>query len=57
LALYILPFTTEKLYNNAVYVFKYWHSLKMATDSSQNMQECFYIQELVQCVGNELVYL
>jgi hypothetical protein len=32
-----LPFTIDKLYNNAVYVFKYWYSLKTAVGSSQNM--------------------
>jgi hypothetical protein len=28
----------------------------MATNNSQNMQECFYIQELVQFVGHKLAY-
>jgi hypothetical protein len=48
MVLCILPLTIEKLYNNAVSVFKYWYSMKMFMGSSQNMYGCLYmyIQEL-----------
>jgi hypothetical protein len=55
LALYILPFTIEKSCNNAAYVFKYQHSLKMAINNSRNIKESFYIQQLAQFVGTKLV--
>jgi hypothetical protein len=42
------------MYNNDVYVYKCYRSLKMATNNSRNMQECFCIQELVQFVGDAL---
>jgi hypothetical protein len=38
------------------YVCKYWYSLKMALDCCRNMWDCFYIQQLVQFVGDVLVY-
>jgi hypothetical protein len=38
------------------YVCTYWYPLKMATDCSRNMWDCFYIQQLVQFVGDMLVH-
>jgi hypothetical protein len=52
--IYHLQFT--ELYNNAVYAFKYWHSLKV-TINKANMEEFFSIQKLIQFVGDKLVYL
>ena len=36
------------LHNNAVHFFKYWYTLKITMDCSQNTQEWFCVQELVQ---------
>ena len=38
------------------YVCKYWYTLKMAMGCNRNMWDCFYIQQLVQIVGDVLVY-
>ena len=54
---YIYSLKLTKLYNNAVYIFQYWYSLKITINNcSINKQQCFYIQELVQFVGDEIVY-
>ena len=45
-----------ELHNNAVYVFNYWHSLKVTINNFVNMLEFFFIQKLVQYVGDKLVY-
>ena len=38
------------------YVCEYWYSLKMARDSSRNMWDCFYVQQLVPNIGDMHVY-
>ena len=45
------------LYSNAIYVFRYWYSVKIVMDSSRNMSEHTYIQQLVRMTGDELVYI
>jgi hypothetical protein len=57
MALYVPPFTIDKLYSKAVYVFKYWYSLKTPTHNSRNMHMYLHIQESVQFVGDEPLYV
>ena len=45
-----------KLYNNAVYPFKCWYSLKKAINNSRNVKECYRVQDRVYFVGDKLVY-
>ena len=43
----------DKLYNNAVYFFKYWYYMDIVINNSWIAYYCFDIQELVQFIADK----
>ena len=52
-----LYYTIYNLQSCIMTLYTSWYSLKMVVNNSRNIQEWFYIQELVQIAGDELFTL